>query len=361
MEIKPLIIGDLVAKIPVIQGGMGVGVSLSSLASAVANEGGIGIISSAQIGFREPDYDQKPFEANYRALKKEINIARQLAPNGILGVNIMVATRRYEEYVKAAVESGIDLIISGAGLPMDLPKLVEGSNTKIAPIVSTTKSAEVICKYWLRKYNRLPDFVVIEGPLAGGHLGFTPLQLEEYTPEKYDMEISQILEKVKQYAEILGVQIPVIVAGGIYTREDMEKYLQMGASGVQMGTRFVTTFDCDAPDDYKEAYIQATKESIQIMKSPVGMPGRAIENEFMKKSRMGKIAHEKCHLCVVSCNPSDTPYCITDALVHAVTHDLDHALLFCGANAYRATKLESVHDIMQEFASLSEKEIEHDN
>ena len=352
MELKPLIIGEFIAKIPVIQGGMGVGVSLSSLAAAVAREGGIGIISSAQIGFREPDYDQRPFEANFRALNEEIKKARELAPTGILGVNIMVASQRYEEYVKVAVESGIDVIISGAGLPMDLPRYVEGSKTKIAPIVSSVKSAEVICKYWLRKYNRLPDFVVIEGPLAGGHLGFSPKQLEEYTVESYDEEIKLIMERVQSYSEILQVTIPVIVAGGVYTKEDMVKYLNMGAAGVQMGTRFVTTFECDAPLDYKEAYINATKESIKIMKSPVGMPGRAIENSFMIRSHEGRIPHDKCHLCVVSCNPKETPYCITDALVNAVTHRMEDALLFCGANAFRATKLESVHDIMQEFASI---------
>lgn len=349
-NVKPLKIGDMTAKVPVIQGGMGVGVSLSSLAGAVAAEGGIGVISTAQIGYREPDFDTDPIGANLRAVGTEIKKARQIAKGGILGVNIMVATRNYEEYVKAAVAAGIDLIISGAGLPMDLPKLVGAAKTKLAPIVSSVKSAQVIMRYWWKKYSRLPDLVVIEGPLAGGHLGFHREQLDDIDSLHYDDEVKAIIETVNETAAEHEANIPVIMAGGVYTRDDMEHYLEMGASGVQMATRFVTTYECDADPAYKQSYIDAKKEDIVIVQSPVGMPGRAILNPFMKRAKEGQIPHEKCHLCISTCKGADTPYCITDALVNAVTGKVDDALLFCGANAYRATHLEHVKEIMEEFS-----------
>lgn len=348
-EIKPLRIGELVAKVPLIQGGMGVGISLSSLAGAVAAEGGIGVISTAQIGYREADFDDDPIGANLRAIGKEIRRAREIAGGGILGVNIMVATRKYEEYVKAAVEAGIDLIISGAGLPMELPKLVGAAKTKLAPIVSGVKAAQVIMRYWLKKYDRLPDAVIIEGPLAGGHLGFRREQLGDIEALDYDGEVRAVIEHVDAFAAEHGVEIPVIMAGGVYTREDMLHYLEMGAEGVQMATRFVTTYECDAPDAYKQAYIDAKKEDIVIVQSPVGMPGRAILNPFIRRAREGRIPHGRCHLCVSTCDPAATPYCITDALVNAARGNTDDALLFCGANAWRAAGLEHVKDIMEEF------------
>lgn len=349
MELQPLKIGELTARIPVIQGGMGVGVSLSGLAGAVAAEGGIGIISTAQIGYRYPEFDNNPIQANLRAIADEIRKAREIAKGGIIGVNIMVATRRYEEYVKAAVEAGVDLIICGAGLPMKLPELAGKAKTKIAPIVSGLKSAEVIFKYWLKKYDRLPDLVVIEGPKAGGHLGFSPKQLEQLTDEEYDAEIVRIIERVNEYAKQKEITIPVVVAGGVYTREDALHYRKLGASGVQMATRFVTTYECDAAEAYKQTYIKAAKEDIVLVKSPVGMPGRAILNPFMKRAEEGRIPHGKCHLCIASCKPDQTPYCITEALVNAAKGDVDNALLFCGTNAYRAERIVHVKDIMDEF------------
>lgn len=347
--VKPLQIGELIARVPVIQGGMGVGISLSSLAGAVAAEGGIGIISTAQIGYREPDFDVDPIGANLRAIGLEIRKAKEIARGGILGVNIMVATRKYEEYVKAAVAAGIDLIISGAGLPMELPRIVGNARTKLAPIVSSVKSAKVIMRYWWKKYSRLPDVVVIEGPLAGGHLGFHKEQLEDIEGLHYDEEVQSIIAHVNEVAAEHDRQIPVVMAGGIYTREDMEHYMEMGAAGVQMATRFVTTYECDADMAYKQSYLDARKEDIVIVQSPVGMPGRAILNPFMKRAKEGQIPHGRCHLCVSTCNPAQTPYCITDALINAVTGKVDDALLFCGTNAYRATRLEHVSSIMEEF------------
>lgn len=350
MKTEPLVIGDLVAKIPVIQGGMGVGVSLSRLAGAVAAEGGIGVISTAQIGYREPDFDLHPIEANLRAIGTEIRKAKEKAKGGIVGVNIMVATRRYEDYVKAAVRAGADLIISGAGLPMTLPALIKGTKTKIAPIVSSVKSAQVICRYWTKKYDYLPDMVVVEGPKAGGHLGFTNEQLEHIDELDYDTEIREIIHTVKEFAKTKQKEIPVVTAGGIYTREDMEYAFLLGAKGVQVATRFVTTYECDASEAYKQAYLDAKKEDIVIVKSPVGMPGRAVCNAFIKKAEQGRIPHGRCHLCVQTCKPDETLYCITEALINAVKGNTEEGLVFCGENAWRANKIESVKDIMQEFA-----------
>lgn len=350
MKLESLRIGELTAKIPVIQGGMGVGVSLSGLAGTVAACGGVGIISTAQIGYRDPEFDKKPIETNLRVIKEEVTKAKEISQGGIIGVNIMVATKKYEEYVKTAVEAGVDIIISGAGLPMTLPALVEGAKTKTAPIVSSLKSAQVICKYWLKKYDRLPDLVVIEGPKAGGHLGFSLEQLQDLKQFDFEAEIKKIVGFIKELATTYAKKIPVAVAGGIYTREDAEHAIALGADAVQMGTRFVTTYECDASAEYKEAYIQAKKEDIILVKSPVGMPGRALNNEFMKKVKESRIPCTKCHQCVSTCDPSSTPYCITDALVNAAKGKIENALIFCGSNAYRATKLESVRDIMEEFA-----------
>lgn len=346
---KSLIIGDLKAEVPVIQGGMGVGISLSGLAGAVAAQGAIGIISTAQIGYREPDFDEHPIEANMRAIHKEIERAKEISGGGIVGVNIMVATKEYERYVQAAVEAGADLIISGAGLPMKLPALAGESKTKLAPIVSSLKSAEVIFKYWMKKYNRLPDLVVIEGPRAGGHLGFHMEELENIDDAAYDEEIKRIIARVNEYGAQQGKEIPVVVAGGVYERKDMEHYMEMGAAGVQMATRFVTTYECDASPAYKQSYIDAKKEDIIIVKSPVGMPGRAIRNPFMERAKEGRIPHGRCHTCISTCKPAETPYCITEALVNAAVGNVDQALLFCGSNAYRAEKLEHVKDIIDEF------------
>lgn len=351
-EWKALKIGDLTAAIPVIQGGMGVGISLHGLAGAVAAEGGIGIISTAQIGFREEGFHEDPIGTNLKAIATELKKARELAPTGIIGVNIMVATRGYEDYVRAAVQAGADLIISGAGLPMNLPALTEGSRTKIAPIVSGRKAAEVIFKYWTKKFDRLPDLVVIEGPKAGGHLGFSTDELERYLSGEldYDEEIGRIIAFVKERAKERQTQIPVVVAGGIYTREDAGHMMALGADGVQMATRFVTTYECDAPDAYKQAYIRAEESDITLVKSPVGMPGRAIRNAFLDRTKEGQIPHGKCHLCVSTCKPAETPYCITEALVNAAEGRVEDALLFAGSNAYRAKELEHVRDIMREFA-----------
>lgn len=361
---KPLVIGDLAASKPVIQGGMGVGISLSSLAGSVAAQGGVGIISTAQIGFREPDFKKNPLEANLRAIGKEFKKAREIAPKGIIGFNIMVATRSYALYVKEAVKAGADIIISGAGLPIVLPELVKGAKTKIAPIVSSAKSAMVILKMWDRKYQVVPDLVVIEGPLAGGHLGFSVEQLEEigassenreqtYRQADYDLEVKSILKIVKEYAEKYGKKIPVVTAGGIYNHEDVLHQIELGVDGVQVATRFVTTKECDAPEVYKQAYIQSKQEDIVITKSPVGMPGRAIKNPFLNLVSKEKQPIDHCYQCLEKCDHATIPYCITKALVNAAEGDTDHALLFCGSNAYRAERIETVAEVLDDLLGIT--------
>ena len=367
--LKPLKIGNLVAKHPVIQGGMGVGVSLSSLAGAVAKAGGIGIISTAQIGFKDQDFGKNPMAANLRAIHSELKKAREKAPQGILGFNIMVATKEYASYVKEAVKAGADVIISGAGLPIDMPKFVAeaeiengGSEKKerrtmIAPIVSSVKSALVICRMWDRKYHTAPDFVVVEGPCAGGHLGFSREQLTElgadtdhvaetFNEAAYDKEIRGIIETVKSFAEKYKKHIPVITAGGIFDHKDVLHQFALGAEGIQAATRFVTTEECDADIAYKEAYINAKEEDIVIVKSPVGMPGRAIKNKFLERVAQGPVKVERCFRCLEHCNPAETPYCITKALINAAEGKIDEALLFCGSNAYRCEKIETVPEVM---------------
>lgn len=344
---KKLKIGKRTARLPVIQGGMGVGISLGSLAGAVAKEGGVGIISTAQIGFREPDFDEAPLTANLRAIHRELEKARSIARGGIVGFNIMVATRNYEAYVREAAAAGADLIISGAGLPTDLPAYVEGTDTAIAPIVSTDKSAKVILKYWDRKYQRMPDLLVIEGPNAGGHLGFTREQLEEFTEEAYSEEVKAILQTVKKYEKAYGIKIPTALAGGIDTREKVSAAFAMGVDAIQAATPFVTTEECDADIRYKEAYIQAKKEEIRIVKSPVGMPGRAISNKFLERVDKGEKIPHKCHQCLAHCKPAEIPYCITDALIHAARGEVDDALLFCGADAWKAEKITTVSEVIQ--------------
>lgn len=346
-EKRELKIGDLTARVPLIQGGMGVGISLSGLAGNVARNGGVGVISSAQIGFRDPEWDMHPIETNLKVLKEEIKKAKEIAKGGIIAVNIMVATRCYENYVRAAVEADADLIISGAGLPVDLPQYVMHSKTKIAPIVSSLKSCEVITKYWKKKYDRSPDLVVIEGPLAGGHLGFKEEELQNIEGLHYHEEIKKIIDFVHGLDRERS--IPVVVAGGIYEAADGAPYMAMGADGVQVATRFVTTYECDADPRYKEAYIKAEEKDIVIVKSPVGMPGRAVKNDFLRQAGQGRTIKEKCHQCLEKCNPENIPYCITDALIAAARGNTEQGLIFCGANAYKAKKMEHVADIMKEF------------
>lgn len=340
-------IGSLTVKLPIIQGGMGVGISLSGLASAVANEGGIGVIATAGIGMDEPDFSRNYLEANIRALRKEIRKARELT-KGILGVNIMVALSNFADLVRTSIEEGIDIIFSGAGLPLNLPQFLnENINTKLVPIVSSARAAGIIAKKWSEKYNRLPDAVVVEGPMAGGHLGFKEQMIydPEYSLEKLIPEVVQVL---KLFEERYNKPIPVIAAGGIYTGEDIYRFFQLGASGVQMATRFVTTHECDASAKFKQTYVDSRKEDIVIIKSPVGMPGRAIKNEFLDDVNQGKKKPFKCpYHCIITCDYKNSPYCIARALINAQKGNLTHGFAFAGENAYRAKGIISVKELIE--------------
>ncbi|MBN2220859.1 MAG: nitronate monooxygenase [Vallitaleaceae bacterium] len=346
MKLKPLVIKDITAKIPIIQGGMGIGISCHRLASAVANEGGIGIISAAQTGYREVDFKSNTLEANLRALRDEIRKARENT-KGIIGVNIMVAMKNYAQFVKVAVEEKVDLIISGAGLPLELPELTEGSNVKLVPIVSSLRAAELIMKRWMKKFSKRPDAIVVEGPEAGGHLGFNKEDLIENTCQ----DVYSIVNELSGYLKENQLDIPVIAAGGIFHAKDIVKAIEAGASGVQMATRFVATYECDASEAFKQAYIDAKKEDIVIMQSPVGLPGRALRNPMLDMVEGGeRVKVKKCLSCVHKCDPATTPFCITDALINAAIGDLDHALLFVGSRVHEIDCIVSVKDIFEEIS-----------
>ncbi|HAF29192.1 MAG TPA: nitronate monooxygenase [Bacteroidales bacterium] len=349
---NPLQIGNLKVNLPIIQGGMGVAISLSGLASAVANAGGIGVISAVAIGMTEPDYMKNYREANKRALRKEIRKARSLT-DGVLGVNLMVAVTDYEELFTVALEEKIDVIILGAGLPLKLPQYViekgfENIHTKFIPKVSSAKAAKVIFSYWAKNFNFVPDAVIVEGPMAGGHLGFKPDDLQgELTPLADIVE--ETVNEISYFEKEFGKEIPVIAGGGIYTGRDMYEIMQKGAKGVKMGSRFVTTHECDASLKFKETYVNCKKEDITIIKSPVGLPGRAIKNSFVEKINSGETEPFKCYWkCLKSCDSKNVPYCIAQALHNAATGNMDKGFAFAGSKAYLATKIQSVSQVIME-------------
>ncbi|MCD6122425.1 MAG: nitronate monooxygenase [Spirochaetales bacterium] len=354
-EMPELNIGGLKARLPIIQGGMGVGISLSGLASAVANEGGIGVIAAVGISATKSEVSKTFRKDNIDSLKEEIRKARALS-DGIIGVNIMVALTDFDDLFAATVEEGADIAFVGAGLPLRVPKLLteeqkKEHKTRIVPIVSSARATNIILRSW-EKNNFYPDAVVVEGPKAGGHLGFKE---EQITDPEYSLDkiLPEIIDTVKPYEERSGWKIPVIAAGGIYTGSDILKYLNMGASGVQMATRFVTTYECDADIKFKEAYINAKEEDINIIKSPVGLPGRAINNGFLIDVKNGKKKPFKCPWkCLITCDFKTTPYCIAQALTNAQKGNLKDGFAFAGANAYRATEIISVREV---FNSLAEE------
>jgi nitronate monooxygenase len=344
---RSLKIGNLSVAIPVIQGGMGVGISLSGLAAAVANEGGVGIISSAGLGLLYRDFSKNFLKASIHGLKEEIRKAREKTL-GVIGVNIMVAMTNFVDMVRTSISEKVDIIIAGAGLPLDLPSfLKKDSITKLVPIVSSARAARIICEKWNKNYNYLPDAVIVEGPKAGGHLGFKEDQIGDgnYSLEKL---VPEIVSELKIFEKTYNKSIPLIAAGGIYTGEDINNIMKLGASGVQMGTRFVTTHECDASQAFKQAYIDADEKEIEIIKSPVGMPGRAIFSNFIQKVKDGKKQPKKCPFkCIKTCDIDKSPYCIIIALINALKGNFDNGFAFAGSNAFRASKISSVKEIFQ--------------
>ena len=337
-------------KIPLIQGGMGVGVSLERLAGAVAKCGGIGCISTADCGYREEDFLKKPEEANLRALKKEIQKAKEISQGlGLVAINAMVATQQYASAVKTAVASGIDAVISGAGLPLDLPEFVPEGKALIAPIVSSDRAFKVIAKSWERNYHRFPDFIVLEGPKAGGHLGFKEKELLEGTCQSVTEILKNLVEAVKPYEEAIGRRIPIFAAGGIWDKADIEAVQDFGAAGVQMATRFIATEECDASQAYKDTLINADPEEVRIIHSPVGMPGRAVATPLIKRlESIGRIPPTHCSRCIKTCNPSQVPYCITKALIEAVKGNYEEGLFFTGSNVGKLTGMTTVPELVKE-------------
>ncbi len=351
MDLPELRIGEFTAKVPIVQGGMGVGISLSSLAGQVALNGGIGVISGVEIGFNEPDYLKNKREANLKALKLHIKKARDICKGGILGVNIMAVLNNFEEMVIAAVKQKIDIIFSGAGLPLKLPQLTMGSDTKNVPIVSSGRAAAIICKNWHRHYGVTPDAIVVEGPLAGGHLGFSENDVDQPAFQLNNL-LKNVLNAIKPYEVIYKKKIPVIAAGGVFSGKDVVDLIRAGASGVQMATRFVATYECDASDEFKQAYINAGSDDVEIIHSPVGMIGRAIKNKFLTDVAAGHKKPIRCLCnCLKPCNPAKAPYCIADALINAQRGNLDEGFAFAGTNVYKIKEIVSVKQLMDELVS----------
>lgn len=355
MNLPSLRIGDLVAKVPIIQGGMGIGVSMSNLAGEVANQGGIGIISGAHAGFKEPEFRKDNRSANISGLIKEIRNARAISPNGIIGVNFLTAINNYSELVATAVKEKVDLIVSGAGIPKNLPSFIKNSSTKIAPIVSSGKAALTISKLWDRNYNYLPDAIIVEGSEAGGHLGFRMEHLlENSAPSLVDI-VKDVIKSIKPLESKYNKKIPVIAAGGIFNGKDIAEMLNIGAAGVQIASRFVATKECDAHINFKQAYINSTKDDLKIVKSPVGLPGRALNNPFVDKMEKNMHKVNKCYQCLDKCDPKTTPYCITDALVASVSGNTDEGLIFAGSNVYRIDKMTTVKELIKELVDEAEQ------
>jgi nitronate monooxygenase len=361
-QLPPLHLRDLELRIPIIQGGMGVGISLSHLASAVANEGGIGVISATGIGILEPDFNVDSKAANERALRREIRNARAKS-DGVIGVNILVALTDYLDLFEVAVDEGIDVIFLGAGLPLQIPESLKNgglrsSHTKVVPIVSSARAARLIFQSWARHYDHIPDGVVVEGPLAGGHLGFSREQIADPAHALENL-LPAVIDAVRPFGECYGRTIPVIAAGGVYDGADIYRLLGLGAAGVQMATRFVATTECDASDTFKQSYIACRSEDLIIIDSPVGLPGRAIKNSFLDQAAAGSRKPVKCGWkCLKTCDYLKAPYCICTALTNAKKGSFQKGFAFAGANAFRVKAITSVKELIgslvTEYAAAAE-------
>ena len=343
-------IGERELALPLIQGGMGVGVSMGGLAGAVAAQGAMGTLSTADAGYAEPDFATDPQGANLRTLEKEIRKAKEIARGaGVVAVNAMVATRQYADAVKTAVKAGADAIVSGAGLPLELPALVEGSRVAIAPIVSSARAARLICRTWAKRYQKAPDFVVLEGCQAGGHLGFDYEELEAGSCPTLEELVPQVLAELKPFEAEFGRPIPLFVGGGVATGREMARYTKMGAAGAQMATRFIATRECDASQGYKDALIAANPEDIRLIHSPVGMPGRALNSPLVQKIlEGGRLAPRHCSGCIKNCRPSEIPFCITHALIQAVKGNWEEGLFFCGGRVEMLKEMLTVPQLVDE-------------
>jgi len=341
-NVPTLRIGNLEICPPIIQGGMGVRVSRANLAAAVANAGCIGVIASVGLGQFEDSPGSKFVELNEQALRSDIRKAKSQT-SGIIGVNVMVALSDYEDHVKIAVEEDVDLIISGAGLPLSLPAYLNGKDIKLIPIVSSARTLKIICKRWKGRFNKLPDAVIVEGSKAGGHLGYAYQDIEKGTTAALEQIVSEVVEATKAFSP----NMPVIAAGGIFDGNDIARFLKLGASGVQMATRFVCTDECDVHENFKKAYLNAGPDDVTIINSPVGLPGRVINSDFVKKIKQGKTMPFKCsYHCLKTCDPKKAPYCIARVLANAAQGKLNEAFVFAGSNAYRCNEIIPVKSLI---------------
>ncbi len=351
MKIPSLKIGDLTIRIPIVQGGMGVSVSKASLASAVSFAGGLGVIASVGLG-EEMDTSIPYLQRSRDALSAEIRMVKQ---QGLpVGVNVMVALTNFGDLVKTCAGENVDVLFAGAGLPLRLPEFAGDSPMKLVPIISSGRAADVICRSWSKKYSRFPDAIVVEGPKAGGHLGFKMRDLLAGTVSDLDTLVRETLVVAKRYEQQAGHKIPVIAAGGVYTGADIARYLNMGASGVQMGTRFVATHECDVSDEYKQSYVDATEDDVAVILSPVGLPARVIKTPFVEKS-LGEKQKFKCfYKCLITCDADKANYCIALALLNSSRGHLDTGFPMCGENVTRIDKIVSVEELMQELTTEAE-------
>ncbi len=349
-SLPSLKVGHHASRVPLIQGGMGVRISASRLAGAVAANGGVGTIATVGIGHSSSHFDgTNLFEANAKSLADELRLAREAAPEGIISANCMVALTDYNSLVRAAAENGVDIIASGAGLPLRLPELTsDHPRVALVPIVSSLKAARVIVKSWGKKHKRLPDAIVVEEPgTAGGHLG---ARLEDV--DSPDLKLERVVPEIVEYLRTgVKADIPVIAAGGIWDRSDVDRAFSLGASGVQMATRFVCTHECDAPDTFKQAYLDATEADVAVTMSPAGLPGRVLRNAFLRAVENGTHAPDKCFAnCLGYCSyrAEKAPFCIATALVNAQRGNVDDGLIFCGSNVHRSFEIVHVKDLIDE-------------
>ena len=356
MELKPLKIGKHTIKYPIFQGGMGVGISWDRLAGNVSKEGGLGIISAVGTGyyknkaFVEKAINDRPYETinfySKKALMEIFKNARKICGDAPLGCNVLYAINDYGRVVRDACEAGADIIITGAGLPTNMPEFTKDfPDVALVPIVSSAKALKIICKRWTQRYKRIPDAVIVEGPLSGGHQGFT---YEQCFMEEYQLEnlIAPIKEEIKKWGDF-----PLIAAGGIWDHEDIIKMLKLGADGVQMGTRFIGTFECDAHDNFKKVLMEAKKEDILLLKSPVGYPARGVKTKLIDLVEKREGPAIKCiSNCVAPCQrgkeAKEVGYCIADRLSDAYEGNLETGLYFTGSNGYRIKELISVKELM---------------
>jgi NAD(P)H-dependent flavin oxidoreductase YrpB (nitropropane dioxygenase family) len=344
-KLPSLKIGRLEINPPFILGGMGVRITNYSLTAAVANLGMAGTIASVGLCDRKTKSEQYASASN-AALIKEIRSARKLT-NGGIGVNIMAALTNYEELARTAAKENVDYIIVGAGLPLDLPRLTKGSTAALIPIVSSVRAAEIIMKKWQNKYNRLPDAFIVEGALAGGHLGYNLKEIAVWNKNSLANLCKGIMSLCKAVEKKTGHHIPVIAAGGLYDGEDIAKMLKIGVEGVQLATRFIATDECSVPDKIKQALIKAKKDDLVIINSPVGMPGRVLKNKFVKRILRGEKIKVDCpYHCLKTCIPETAPFCIAEALVNAYEGDFDNGIIMPGSNAYKIKEIVPVKELV---------------